>query len=393
MAETQKLHIALFPWLAFGHIIPFLELAPDWIIHDFAPHWLPPIATKLGIRRVFFSVFNASFLCFVGPSNSSTTDAVDPTSTRTETDHFIVPPKWVPFPTKIAPRLFEAKKLIGNHMEENASGVSDISRYMQAVEGAGALAVKTCSEVEGEWLKLLGQLHNAPVFPVGSLPSSAQERGVDKDGTWGTIVEWLDKREKGSVVYVAFGTEVQPSQEDLNELALGLEQSGFPFFWALRKRSSSVIGGDMAELPEGFEERTRGRGIVWPSWAPQFRILAHESVGGFLNHCGWSSVAEAFQLGRPLIMLPISVDSGLIARLIEERQAGVEVPRNEQDGSFTRDSVTQTLRLVMKDEEGQIYRDKAKEMSAIFGDEDLQDRYAANFVEFLENHRHVVRGL
>ncbi|KAK9949358.1 hypothetical protein M0R45_004885 [Rubus argutus] len=25
--ETKKLHIALFPWLAFGHIIPFLEFA------------------------------------------------------------------------------------------------------------------------------------------------------------------------------------------------------------------------------------------------------------------------------------------------------------------------------------------------------------------------------
>lgn len=27
MADDRKLHIVMFPWLAFGHIIPFLELS------------------------------------------------------------------------------------------------------------------------------------------------------------------------------------------------------------------------------------------------------------------------------------------------------------------------------------------------------------------------------
>ncbi len=83
-------------------------------------------------------------------------------------------------------------------------------------------------------------------------------------------------------------------------------------------------------------------------------------------------------------MLPFLGDQGLIARFLEEKQAGIEVPRNEQDGSFTRDSVAETLRLVMKDEKGKIYRDKAKEMTTIFGDRDLQYRYIDKFVEFLE---------
>jgi hypothetical protein len=53
----------------------------------------------------------------------------------------------------------------------------------------------------------------------------------------------------------------------------------------------------------------------------------------------------------------------------------VEVPRNEEDGSFTSDSVAQTLKLVKKDEEGKIYRDKAKEMATIIGDKSLQSKY------------------
>ncbi|KAK4541128.1 hypothetical protein RGQ29_031797 [Quercus rubra] len=461
MAEpNKKLHIAMFPWLAFGHIIPFLELSkliaqkghrisfistprnierlpkippqvaplitlvklplphvenlpenaeatmdvpyhiipylkkahdgleqplshfletstPDWIIHDFAPHWLPPIASKLGISRAFFSIFNASTLCFLGPTKSSVIEAHEP---RSEPNHFVVPPKWVPFHTKVAFRYFEAKQIF-DLFEENDSGNSDWFRYMKVLSGIDALAVKTCVEVEGEWVKLLGELHDTPVIPVGLLPPSKQESSDNKDSNWDTIVEWLNKQEKASVVYIALGSEIEPSQNNFNELAFGLKESGLPFFWALRKRK----GVDSVQLPEGFEERTKDRGVVWTGWAPQFRILGHESVGGFLTHCGWSSVTEAFQFGRALILLPFLGDQGLIARFLEEKQAGIEVPRNEQDGSFTRDSITETLKLVMQDEKGKIYRDRAKEMTTIFGDRDIHNRCIDKFVEFLEN--------
>uniref|UniRef100_A0A2N9G9L1 Glycosyltransferase n=1 Tax=Fagus sylvatica TaxID=28930 RepID=A0A2N9G9L1_FAGSY len=428
MAEPKKLHIAMFPWLAFGHIIPFLELgkliarkghrvsfistprnierlpkipldvaplitlvklplphvenlpenaeatidvpyhkipylkkahdglqqpmsrfleteAPDWVIHDFAPYWLPPITTKLGISTAYFCIFNASSICFLGPI----TDEAQ--AQRSEPKHFIVPPTWVPFPTKIAFRLFEANKIF-DIFEENASGVSDLFRLKTLLSGAEFMAIKTCMELEDEWVKLLGEIYSIPVIPVGLLPPSAQESVDNKDSNWDTIVEWLNKQEKGSLVYIALG----------------------------RREVAPVA----VELPAGFEERTKDRGVVWTGWAPQLKILAHESVGGFLTHCGWSSVTEAFQFGRALIMLPFWGDQGLIARFLEEKQAGIEVPRNEQDGSFTRDSVAETLRLVMKDEKGKIYRDKAKEMTTISGDRDLQYRYIDKFVEFLE---------
>ena len=56
---------------------------------------------------------------------------------------------------------------------------------------------------------------------------------------------------------------------------------------------------------------------------------------------------------------------GPIARFLGEKLVGVEVPRNEEDGSFTRDSITETLTLVMKEEERKTYWDKAKEMTII----------------------------
>jgi hypothetical protein len=78
---------------------------------------------------------------------------------------------------------------------------------------------------------------------------------------------WLDMQSKGSVVYVAFGSEAKPSQTELTEIAFGLEQSELPFFWVLRTRKG-LADTEVIELPEGFEERTKERGVVCTSWAP-----------------------------------------------------------------------------------------------------------------------------
>ncbi|KAL5556573.1 hypothetical protein UlMin_038809 [Ulmus minor] len=461
MADSKKLHIALFPWLAFGHIIPFLELAkkiaqkghtvsfistpknikrlpkipqnlspsinlvqlpfpretnlpqnaeatidvpynlvpylkkaydglqnplahfletntPDWIIYDFAPHWLPSIAEKLGVSRAFYFIFNASTVCFFGPTPTDLVEAYGP---RTKPEDFTFPPKWIPFPSDLACRPFEAKKLFDN-FNGNDSGVSDIDRLRAVVNGCDVYLIRSCREIEDSYLELLQELCRKPVLPTGLLPFPAISTGQDKDSTWETIVEWLNKQVKGSVVYVALGSEVRPSQEDFNELAHGLELSGLPFFWALRK-SNGLEDGGLVKLPDGFEERTKGRGIVWTSWAPQQKILAHESVGGFLTHCGWGSIVEGLQLGLPLIMLPYITDQGINAR-VYGKKVGLEILRDEEDGLFTGKSVAETIRKVVVEEEGKGYRERAKKMSEIFGDEVLQDRYVDKCVEYFE---------
>jgi UDP:flavonoid glycosyltransferase YjiC (YdhE family) len=113
-------------------------------------------------------------------------------------------------------------------------------------------------------------------------------------------VRWLDAQPASSVVYVALGSKAPLRVEKVHELALGLELAGTRFLWALKKPSGS---GDADVLPPGFEERTRGRGLVAMGWFPQVSILAHGSVGAFLTHCGWNSTIEGVQYGHPLIML------------------------------------------------------------------------------------------
>ncbi|OIT38067.1 PREDICTED: UDP-glycosyltransferase 91A1-like [Nicotiana attenuata] len=466
MAEnSKKLHIAVFPWLAFGHMIPYLELSkliaqkghkisfistprnidrlpklppnlvpflnfvkfpmpkieklpknaeatidvpyeqvkylklaqdglqesmakfledssPDFILFDFTSYWIPSVAKKFNIPTAYFSIFIAAFLGFAGPVPGLNNDY----EIRKTPEEYTVPPAWVPFETTVCWKLFEVLRIFDASMEGDEENVPDIFRLYKTLENCDILLVRSCSEFEPEWLKVLEDIHRKPVFPVGQLPTTSYEDDSTTIDAWRSIKLWLDMQEKGKVVYVAFGSEAKPSQNELTEISLGLENSGLPFFWVLRtKRGES--DDELIRLPEGFEERTKGRGIVCTSWAPQLKILSHDSVGGFLTHSGWSSVVEAIQFEKPLVLLTFLADQGINARLLEEKKMAYSVPRDDRDGSFTRDSVAESLSLVLVEEEGNIYREKIKEVKNLFCDKGRQDSYVENFLSYFQNYR------
>jgi UDP-N-acetylglucosamine:LPS N-acetylglucosamine transferase len=97
-------------------------------------------------------------------------------------------------------------------------------------------------------------------------------------------------------------------------------------------------------------------------------------------------VVEALQHARALILLTFLADQGINARVLEDKKMGYSIPRNEKNGYFTRDSVAESLRLVMEKEEGKIYRDKVKEMKPLFADKDRQDKYVDKLVDHLRSH-------
>ncbi|KAJ0035460.1 hypothetical protein Pint_26420 [Pistacia integerrima] len=228
MADNTKLRIAMFPWLAFGHMIPWLQLAK--LIAQKAS-WLPTIARQLGIPHGFFSIFNAAVLGYFGPPSALINRADHDLNTP---EDYTRQPKWVPFPTTVAFRLFEARRIF-HGITGDESNVSDSYRFGETLRSCDIIPIRSCVDFEPEWLKVLEDIHRKPVIPVGQLPTTADDAGEETD-TWRWIKEWLDKQEKGSTVYVAFGSEAQPSQEELTKIAFGLELSGLPFFWVLKKR-------------------------------------------------------------------------------------------------------------------------------------------------------------
>ncbi|XP_057975155.1 UDP-glycosyltransferase 91C1-like [Malania oleifera] len=355
-------------------LIAFLRTAAaDWILCDYASHWLPPLAAELGVSSAFFSLFTAACLAYIGPPSRR--------DSRSTAEDFAAVPDWVPLESNLAFRPHEVKK-ITESAGENESGTSDTVRYTVTVRDCDFVAIRSSPEFEPEWFELLAQLYQKPVVPVGFLPPV--ERDED-DERWVEIKEWLDRQRPDSVVYVALGSEATLSGEQITELALGLEQSRLPFLWVIRKPNESTR--DCSALPEGFEERVEGRGMVYVGWAPQVRILSHWSVGGFLTHCGWNSVIEGLGLGRVLVLLPVMNDQGLNARLLEGKRLGVEVDREERDGWFSRDSVADSVRLAMVEEEGEAVRVSAREMRGVFGDADKNDRHVGSFVRYLVDNR------
>ncbi|KAJ3696461.1 hypothetical protein LUZ61_000166 [Rhynchospora tenuis] len=473
-SSSSSLHIVLFPWLAFGHMHPFLELSkslatrghritfistprniqrlptipshlsslitfvplmlphveplpenaestsdisqglvpylekafdglstpfsaflksacsdkttkPDWIIMDLHHYWLPNIAQDFCVPCALFCVIPASSLVFFG-SRSSKIGTL-----RTTIADFTVPPSWIPFPSNLAFRPHEAGWMT-MRVRENESGISIAERTRTTFLRSKFICVRSCFELDSKWLSLLPELLEKDVVPVGLLPPPAEKissaRESRGDGHEIDVIDWLNKHPPKSVLYIALGSEAALRTELLHELALGLEKSGVPFLWALRKPAGMITDATDI-LPASFEERIKGSGHVAWGWVPQMRILAHASIGGFLTHCGPSSVIESLQFGHPLILLPLIIDQGLIARVLEERGVGVEVPRDAETGDFDLEGVARVVHFVMVEEEGKLIRQNAEKIQPIFTDKISQEKHLDGLIKHLEKYRNI----
>ncbi|KAM0012125.1 putative anthocyanidin 3-O-glucosyltransferase [Helianthus debilis subsp. tardiflorus] len=217
--------------------------------------------------------------------------------------------------------------------------------------------------------EILKSVVKVPVYDIGPLT-----RVVDPTGSEGNnVIEWLDMQPVESVIFVSFGSGGTLSAEQIAELAWGLELSQQKFVWVLRPPAgntkdgsfftsgSSVPCGPLDFLPEGFMNRTGTRGLIVPLWAPQASILNHESVGGFLTHCGLNSIYESILAGVPMIAWPLYAEQRLNATLLtDELQVAVRpavLPAVEEVG---REEIQKMVRSLMEGEEGKIMREKVK---------------------------------
>ncbi|RWW53302.1 hypothetical protein BHE74_00040220 [Ensete ventricosum] len=286
----------------FGLRAPFdallRDLHPDALISDAIFPWTTALASEQGIPRLIFQVIGLLTLCA-----SNDLDLYRPyEAVSGRGEPFAIP--GFPHPIKLTraevPEAFDYPYMLGLLRE------AELTSY--------GVVVNSFYDLEPDYAKHYKKVGPREVYIVGpvAIAGVQPQEGGKEDAARDPCLSWLDGKPDDSVVYVSFGTLCRFSNAQLQELALGLEASGHPFLWTVRADGGVGEGW----MPEGYEGRVAGRGIVARRWVPQREILAHRAVGGYVVHCGWNSVTEAVYSGMPIITWPLHSEQFVNEKLL-----------------------------------------------------------------------------
>ncbi|KAK0582500.1 hypothetical protein LWI29_026237 [Acer saccharum] len=239
-----------------------------------------------------------------------------------------------------------------------------------------------------------------PVYPVGPLVNMGSNSSAGaRTGGDVECLKWLDDQPHSSVLFVSFGSGGTLSFNQITELAYGLEMSEQRFLWVVRSPNDKAANAtyftvhsnndDFDFLPNGFLERTKGRGLVVPSWAPQAQVLSHGSTGGFLTHCGWNSVLESVVNGVPLIAWPLYAEQKMNAVMLTEDIELALRPKASENGLFGRDEIARVVKGLIEGEEGKRVRNRMKDLkdaaAKVLSDDGSSTKSLAEVAQKLKN--------
>ncbi|KAJ3706751.1 hypothetical protein LUZ61_010456 [Rhynchospora tenuis] len=185
------------------------------------------------------------------------------------------------------------------------------------------LLINTCRLIEGDFLDLFMQqpdLIGKKLFAIGPLNPTVI---TETTGPRHPCLDWLDRQPPCSVLYISFGSNSSISDEQIEQLAIGLLNSDQRFVWVLREadRGDIIAEGEkdlQNKLPPDFIEKIEGKGTIIGDWAPQLEILAHKATAAFMSHCGWNSCIESISMGKPMLAWPMHSDQPWNAVLLSD---------------------------------------------------------------------------
>ena len=309
------------------------EYAPDCLVASTLFPWTTGVAKKFAIPRLilhsmsFFSTCTAECLRLYEPHKK----------VSSETEPFIIPN----FPDEIK----MTRKQLPDFYTQNVQTYAT-KMYEQVLEAEltsfGAV-FNSFYALEPAYTNFYKKLHGRKAWQIGPVSLCNQDtedkaqRGKEASIDFHECFEWLNSKKPDSVVYVCFGSMANFNDSQLKEIAIGLEASEQQFIWVVKKEKND--GGKEEWLPDGFEQRVRGKGLIIRGWAPQMMILDHEAVGGFVTHCGWNSTLEGVSAGLPMVTWPVSAEQFFNEKFVTQiLRIGVAVGA-QQWARFVGDSI------------------------------------------------------
>ncbi|XP_058077459.1 UDP-glycosyltransferase 73C3-like [Magnolia sinica] len=342
------------------------EFRPSCIISDSLLPWTCETASKFQIPRiVFHGMCCFSLLCshnaYHYKSHENVVSELDPVAVP-GLPHRIEIPKAQLVPGATQGQI-DFQKIFG--------------RFKDGDSKSYGVVVNSFAELENEYVEYYQKAMGKKVWNVGPVSLRNKEmsdkmvRGNKTSINEHECLSWLHSRKPKSVVYVCFGSACRVSPSQLIQIGLGLEASNQPFIWVIR----DVMEPAKIEewLSEGFEERTKERGLIIRGWAPQILILSHPAIGGFLTHCGWNSTLESISAGVPMLTWPLFGEQFLNEKLlVQVLRIGVDLgvflgaikwERDENVDVFVKMETVKNgvERLMDEGDEGEERRKRAKE--------------------------------
>nr|BAJ11652.1 glucosyltransferase [Sinningia cardinalis] len=335
------------------------EFNPNCLVSDMFLPWTTDSAAKLGIPRLVFHGVSTFALCAMEQMKRHKPYK----NVSSDSEPFILPN--LPHQLK-----FTRTQVSQHELEETENDFSKLLKQMrEAEERSYGVVINSFYDLESDYADHYRKALGRRAWLIGPL-LFRNSGNVDKTqrGKKSAIDEheclaWLDSKKPNSVVYMCFGSMARFTAAQLHETAVGLEASGQDFIWVVRKGKNEDENEDW--LPEGFEERTKGRGLIIRGWAPQLLILDHPSIGAFVTHCGWNSTLEGVCAGVPMVTWPIFAEQFFNEKLVTEvLKIGVSVGnrqwcRRASEGVPSK-AVATAVQAVMVGEKALEMRNRAK---------------------------------
>ena len=343
-----------------------LEEHPDCLIAGMFFPWATESAAKFGIPRLVFHGTGVFSLCaaecvrLYQPQKEVSSDS----------EPFLIPN--LPGEIKLT------RMILPDHVKSDEE--NDLARLIKACRESESksfgVIVNSFQELEPVYAdyfcKVIGRKswHIGPVSLCNRENEEKAQRGKEAAIDEHECLKWLDSKKPNSVIYVCFGSLSNFTESQLKEIAMGLEASGKNFIWVVRRKAKEEEDEEELWLPEGFEKRMEGKGLIIRGWAPQVLILDHEAVGAFVTHCGWNSTLEGISAGKPMVTWPVAAEQFYNEMLVTDIlkigvRVGVKKLVTMVGDSVSKDAVEKAVNRIMEGEETEEIRKRAKDIAQL----------------------------